>query len=180
MDHLWRRSIGAARSQHNEGRRRAARPDHDRDHRPDHERGRAPVPERRARRRNRLLTNSRTATRCRPRTVGRYQEAISTAAREDSMHHELKYEELSELEALIDRSITERYESALYRALGGENCRTLYTPADDDDIRDLLNMVWGELLTEDAIETAVARLCKEDEAYDWYEAVIRGETAAGI
>jgi len=113
------------------------------------------------------------------------------------MHHELKYEELSELEALIDRSITERYESALYRALGGENCRTLYTPADDDDIRDLLNMVWGELLTEDAIETAVARLCKEDEddeedrpltsyrteadeAYDWYEAVIRGETAAGI
>src|SRR5262245_29200326 len=82
----------------------------------------------------------------------------------------LTIEEQSTFEEMIDASIVARYESELERH---DDCDRkgvfdgyFYTPLDTDRIRELLTMLWGDLLTAEAIEDAFTRLTK-DGAGEW-------------
>jgi len=120
------------------------------------------------------------------------------------MKHELKLEEWTALQELIDNSIIERYDGDLERSGPGHHGEIYYWPLDTDHIRTLLVELWGELLTAETIEDFFKRLTKngaeewphayceddeaerplssyyteEDEAADWFDAVVRGEAAA--
>src|SRR5262245_41565484 len=110
------------------------------------------------------------------------------------------------VEILIDESIAERYAGPLDRFEDWHG-KILYQPIDADHIIQLLVELWGDLLTPEAINQAFDRLMtpdvwgkwphgiceadeaerplsdfrtEEDEAADWYEAIIRGEIAVGV
>ena len=108
-----------------------------------------------------------------------------------AMKHQLKFEEL------IDQSVIDRYDDELC-CNGAEAVR--WTPVDTTQVWELLVHLLGELLTAEAIDEAYDRLlihydydeeyekemrisdCRtaEDDAADWFEAVVRGEVAAEI
>jgi hypothetical protein len=75
----------------------------------------------------------------------------------------LSLEEWWKLEKLIEASIVERYDGLLVQT--GERYEgASYAPADTEDIRDLLAVLWGKFLTPQAIDDAFARLADVD---DW-------------
>jgi len=69
------------------------------------------------------------------------------------------------VEALIDRSIADRYDSLLDRG-EGRHGETFYCPIDTYRLCDLLIELWGELLTPEAINEAFDRLMEWDRTRD--------------
>jgi hypothetical protein len=84
----------------------------------------------------------------------------------------LGFEERCVFEEMIDASIIARYDSELERH---DTCDRkgvfdgyFYTPVDTDCIRKLLETLWGNLLSAEAVEDAFIRLTK-DGAAEWPE-----------
>ena len=118
----------------------------------------------------------------------------------------LGFETQDAFERVVDNSITERYDGPLDRS-EGRHGEILYRPIDTDHVVQLLDELWDELLTPEAINEAFDRLTgwdmqnnwprgyceadeaerplsdfrtEEDEAVDWFEAVARGESSSEI
>jgi hypothetical protein len=81
------------------------------------------------------------------------------------MKYELKLEEWSTLEQIIDNSIVERYDGDLEYVGEGKHGELHYKPLDEDHIRQLLVDLWGDRLTPGAIEDAFNRLMQDQG--DW-------------
>jgi hypothetical protein len=73
----------------------------------------------------------------------------------------LSISEECQFETLVDQSIRDRYDGDLERWEDIRDGGQTYTPIDTDHVRDLLNVLWGELLTSQAIEDAFERLTQD-------------------
>lgn len=71
----------------------------------------------------------------------------------------LSLEEQAQFEELVEKSIIARYDGNLERWEGRDG-GPVYTPLDTDHVRTLLNALWGELLTPQAIDDAFERLAE--------------------
>src|SRR5262249_15442606 len=89
--------------------------------------------------------------------------AHNVTHRRTTVKHELKLEEWTRFEELIDDSIIERYDGDLERLGEGKHGELHYRPLDEDHIRQLLASLWGERLTAEVIEDAFKRLMNDVE-----------------
>jgi hypothetical protein len=72
----------------------------------------------------------------------------------------LTWEEDCQLERLVLRSITSRYQGELERCECSVTAEVTYTPVDTGDVHDLMITLWGEYLTRDRLELMEAVLCE--------------------